>query len=88
MENVMKNDITPPQLRAARGLLNWSRGDLAKAAGTTERTIARLEDGDSEPRVSTAQAIKNALEASGVEFTNGDAPGVRLLKPMRRKRRK
>ena len=57
------------------------------AAGTTERTIARLEDGDSEPRASTAQAIKNALEASGVEFTNGDAPGVRLAKPKWKKSR-
>jgi len=40
-----------------------------------------------QPRASTAQAIKNALEASGVEFTNGDAPGVRLAKPKWKKSR-
>jgi hypothetical protein len=25
--------------------------------------------------------MRNALEAAGVEFTNGDAPGVRLRAP-------
>jgi hypothetical protein len=27
-------------------------------------------------------AIRNALEAAGVEFTNGDQPGVRLRKAL------
>jgi len=26
-------------------------------------------------------AVRTTLEAAGVEFTNGDAPGVRLRKP-------
>jgi len=29
---------------------------------------------------STLTALKNALERGGVEFTNGDQPGVRLTK--------
>ena len=87
-KNVMNNDIQPPQLRAARGLLNWSRGDLAAAAKTTERTIARLEDGDSAPRASTAKAIRDALERAGVEFIaeNGGGPGVRLATRKGKKR--
>ncbi len=32
------------------------------------------------PRVSPVNLIRTALEAAGVEFTNGDAPGVRLRK--------
>jgi predicted transcriptional regulator len=74
--------INPAQLRGARGLLNWSRGDLAKAAETTERTIARLEDGEAEPRASTAEAIEKALEKAGIELipANGGGPGVRLRK--------
>jgi predicted transcriptional regulator len=86
--NVMKNDIHPGQLRAARGLVNWSRADLAAAAKTTERTIARLEDGDSQPRSSTVDAIRAALEAAGVEFIaeNGGGPGVRLAKPRVKRR--
>jgi hypothetical protein len=31
----------------------------------------------------TAEAIQRALEFAGVEFTNGDAPGVKLRKAPR-----
>lgn len=77
---VRKVDIAPAQLRAARALVDWSRDRLAEAADTTSRTIARLESGDTTPRQSTLTAIRTALEAAGVEFTNGDEPGVKLRK--------
>jgi len=79
---VMSDDIHPGQLRAARALIGWTRDELANKAGTTERTIARIEEGDSSPRVRTAAAIRAALEAAGVEFIpeNGGRPGVRLRK--------
>src|SRR5260370_30415223 len=75
--NAMKDDIHPKQLRAARGLLNWSRGDLGAAAKTAERTIARLEDGESIPRASTGDAIRKAFEKAGVIFIpeNGGGGG-------------
>lgn len=78
----MPNDIDPAQLRAARALVHWTRGHLAAKAGTTDRTIARIEDGATIPRASTAQAIRAALEKAGVEFIaeNGGGPGVRLKK--------
>jgi hypothetical protein len=42
-------------------------------------TIVRLENGrEMKPR--TVDAIRSALEAVGVEFTNGDQPGVRMRK--------
>jgi transcriptional regulator with XRE-family HTH domain len=86
--NVMKHDINPAQLRAARALVNWSRNDLAAAAKTTDRTIARLEDGETSARASTAEAIRKALELAGVEFIaeNGGGPGVRLAKTGKRKK--
>lgn len=74
----MKLDIAPAQLRAARALVDWSRDQLAEAAQTTTRTLARIEAGENVPRPATLAAIRSALEAAGVEFTNGDAPGVRL----------
>lgn len=76
----MKQDITPAQLRAARGLVDWSRERLADVAGTTTRTLARFEVGDTSPRASTMVAIRSALEAAGVEFIaeNGGGAGVRL----------
>jgi predicted transcriptional regulator len=78
--NVMKKDIAPAQLRAARALVDWSRERLAAAAQTTERTVARIEAGETTPRGSTVAAIRAALEAAGVEFIdeNGGGPGVRL----------
>ncbi|NKE43643.1 helix-turn-helix transcriptional regulator [Roseomonas frigidaquae] len=72
----------PAQLRAARALVGWSRPQLASAAGTTERTLARIEGADTAPRDSTIAAIRAALEAAGVDFIaeNGGGPGVRLRK--------
>lgn len=80
--NFMKDVITPAQLRAARGLVNWSREELANQAGTTERTIARIELEEGAARQSTLTAIRTALEAAGVIFIqeNGEGPGVRLKK--------
>lgn len=73
-------DITPPQLRAARALVDWSREKLALQSKTTARTITRIEAGETVPRLSTLKAIRSALEAAGVEFIpeNGGGAGVRL----------
>jgi hypothetical protein len=42
-------------------------------------TVARFERGD-ELKERTIDALQRALEATGIEFTNGDQPGVRLTK--------
>jgi len=50
---------------------------IAKAAKVSTNTVTRLESEEPlKPR--TVEAIQRALEAAGVEFTNGDKPGVRL----------
>jgi transcriptional regulator with XRE-family HTH domain len=69
-----------PQFRAARGLLGWSQTQLAKAAGLSLPTVKRFETA-SGARVSddAAAAMRRAIEAAGVEFTNGTRPGVRLV---------
>jgi transcriptional regulator with XRE-family HTH domain len=64
----------------ARVALGMGVRELAALAGVSPDTIARLERG--EPlRESTLQTIQRCLEAAGVEFTNGDQPGVRLRGP-------
>lgn len=76
--------MTPAQLRAARHLANLSQVDIAEATGLSLPTIKRAE---SERVVSVSAeavaAIVKALEKAGVEFTNGDRPGVRLRKGKR-----
>jgi hypothetical protein len=57
--------------------------DLAEKAGVHISTIQRSENasGPLPMMPANAKAVRAALEAAGVEFTNGDAPGVRLRKP-------
>lgn len=76
-------DLTPAQCRAARGLLNWSQPDLAKATGLRRETIANFERGAHTPQARNLTALREALEAAGVEFqpeTKTKGPGVRLRK--------
>ena len=72
--------MLPVQSRMARAAVGWGVRDLAAAAHMSPDTIARLERGESlYPR--TVDAIRAALEAAGVTFTNGDEPGVKLRAP-------
>ena len=75
--------LTPAQCRAARGLIDWSQQQLADAAGVGVATVRLFEAGKGEQRRSTLTVIRQALETAGVEFTNGDQPGVRIRKPRR-----
>jgi transcriptional regulator with XRE-family HTH domain len=70
--------LTPAQCRAARGLLNWSQGNLAGTAKVARAMIAEFELGRRTPDDRTLDDIQRSLVAAGVEFTNGDQPGVRL----------
>jgi transcriptional regulator with XRE-family HTH domain len=75
--------ITSAQIRAARGLLNWSRKDLAEKSGVSFASMMRLESFDGVPssNVKTLDALKKAFEEAGVEFigTPDNGPGVRLF---------
>lgn len=71
--------VTSAQIRAARGLLNWTVRELAERAGVHRNTITRIETEATSPGHASA-AIQAALEAAGVEFIpqNGGGAGVRL----------
>lgn len=73
--------ITSAQIRGARGLLNWSRKELAEHSGISFASMMRLESFDGVPasNFKTLEAIKNAFEAAGVEFigTPDEGAGVR-----------
>ncbi|AEP10756.1 helix-turn-helix domain-containing protein [Micavibrio aeruginosavorus] len=63
--------ITAPQIRAARAFLNWSQDELAKQAGVSAPTIKRVElKGPDSSSLGTIKAIKAALEAGGVSFSD------------------
>jgi transcriptional regulator with XRE-family HTH domain len=75
------------QLRAARALLGWRQGDLAKASGIGLATIARIEQGKGvvQGNFSTIVKIQQTLERAGISFIDDPAGGigVRLYKPER-----
>ena len=73
--------ITSAQIRAARGLLDWSRKDLADRSGISFASMMRLESFEGVPssNVRTLEAIKRAFEDAGIEFigTPESGAGVR-----------
>ena len=72
--------ISPAQCRAARGLIAMDQATLAEAANVSRNVIIDFEKGRRVPGRNNLAAIQRVLEKAGVEFTNGDAPGVRLRK--------
>jgi len=74
---------TGSQLRAARALAGMTRTELASLARLNVSTIAEMEARAGETLRSsfeTVHAVQKVLEAAGVEFLNGESPGVRLKK--------
>ncbi|CAO4140957.1 histidine kinase [Methylorubrum thiocyanatum] len=74
-------NLTAAQVRAARGITDLSKEELAKLANVSVSTLNRLEDSNCtiRPRAETIMAVRRALEKAGVEFTfvSGKKPGVR-----------
>ena len=60
--------ITPAQMRAGRGLLNWSQADLANAAGLTLAQVKNIERGALDPRASMVAAIEAAFHRAGIQL--------------------
>jgi transcriptional regulator with XRE-family HTH domain len=75
--------LTVEQIRAARGILNWTRPDLAKAIGVHLSTIERLEKTET-AKAPTLLAIRAIFEGRGIQFVPG---GARLREQNERKRR-
>lgn len=58
--------IDAAQMRAARGLLNWTQRELAERSGASLATIKNVEAAVRDTRVGTLRAIQEAFEAAGV----------------------
>jgi transcriptional regulator with XRE-family HTH domain len=60
--------VSAAQVRAARGLLNWSQGELAARARVVRRTLVAFETERRQPREQTLAGIQRALEDAGIEL--------------------
>nr|WP_245410905.1 helix-turn-helix transcriptional regulator [Microvirga flavescens] len=74
------SNISPHQSRAARALLDWSRGDLAERSKVSNATLADFEAGKRVPYDRTIADIVKAFEDAGLQFIpeNGGGAGVRF----------
>jgi transcriptional regulator with XRE-family HTH domain len=70
-------NLTPIQCRMARAALGLGIRELAQAAKVSIDTVTRFERGDL-LKERTIEAIQRTFEAAGIQFTNGDQPGVRV----------
>lgn len=70
--------ITSAQIRAARGMLNWSRKDLAEHSGLSFASMMRLESfvGVPSSNFKTLIAIQSAFEKAGIEFIGSPEEGA------------
>ena len=80
--NVQDNKMTPEQVRMARAALRIGVRDLAEMAEVSFTTVSRFETEKGGLQHSSAEAIRKALEARGIQFLeNGEVaagPGVSL----------
>lgn len=70
--------VTPAQLRAARGLLNWSVSELCERTGLAMNTVRKAENAAQYTSVyrPNAELLRSILEEAGVVFIDADAMGV------------
>ena len=82
--------LTGNHLKAARALADLDQEALADLSGVSVNTIRNMEAAASKAvggYESTRAKVQSALERLGIEFTNGDTPGVRLVKSKPKRRR-
>ncbi|OCX83502.1 XRE family transcriptional regulator, partial [Acidithiobacillus thiooxidans] len=77
----MNEILSPEQVKAARALLAWSQQELAAEARVATSTVADFERGVRTPMINNAQAIRESLEARGLEFIAGGVVEKAMLPP-------
>jgi transcriptional regulator with XRE-family HTH domain len=69
--------MRPEQSRAARGWLGWTQAKLADEASVGLSTVKDFEAGKRAPISNNLHAMKRALEAFGIAFTEDAVSGPR-----------
>ena len=80
IQQAASSRLTGAQLRAARGMLNWSVKQLAARTGISAAVIRRLEEQNGFLRLpdETLTGLCDTLSSAGIEFIFGTGkPGVR-----------
>jgi DNA-binding XRE family transcriptional regulator len=73
--------ISSSQLRAARGMIDWSRGELAKEAGLSAETIKNIEHGVYSPKEETNKTLIEVFARHGIRLFQQEATVSDLISP-------
>lgn len=73
-------NLSPALCRAARGLLDWTQGDLAQHAEVSRSTVRDFEGARHDIHRATGAQLRRAFEEHSVAFVtiDGVGPGVCL----------
>lgn len=66
------------KLRMARAIVGWSQSELAFHTGLTQRSVHKLEQGETDPRRSTVRAIELLWREQSIEFEDLADGGFRV----------
>lgn len=66
------------KIRMARAAIGWSQSELAFRVHLTQRSVHKLEQGDTEPRRATVRAIERLWQEQGIEFEDLADGGFRV----------
>ena len=66
------------KIRLARAVLGWSQTELGRRVGLTQRAIHKLEQGETEPRRATVQALDQTWREQNIEFEDLADGGFRV----------
>lgn len=72
-------ELLPEGSRAARGILKWSTGRLAKEAKVGPQNVIKVERGE-EVRDDVVQKLVTTFAIHGVEILGAPQPGARIKK--------
>jgi DNA-binding XRE family transcriptional regulator len=67
--------ITPVQIRAGRGLLEWTQGGLANRAGLSVVTLNRIESDQIAPGKRTPASIRSVSEGKRLRDIGNESEG-------------
>jgi transcriptional regulator with XRE-family HTH domain len=68
-------------VRMARAALGWSQVEFGRRLGITQRSVHRIEQGHSEPRLTTLLAIESLLGGAGLKIEHRMDGGLCMIVP-------
>jgi DNA-binding XRE family transcriptional regulator len=65
-----ERQIFAAKIRVGRAVLGWSQSTLARRTGLTQRSVHKLEKGNTEPRRATVYAVERVFRDEGIHFNS------------------